>query len=151
MDSSPARRVLPETTPPPAPRDALMQAARLSDQARRSTRWYGRYLLVFAAGSFVVSVLTGAVPGPYGVLVTTLLWAAFLLVTTLWIARKKTAIRGMTRLHLPVMVCWGLVWTANVLVGEHYFADRVGWWVLGGIAIALPPVVGAVVAFRRTA
>lgn len=152
MDNSSTPRVLPDTaTTTPAPQDALEQAARLSAQARRSTRWYASYLLVFAAGSFVASVLTGALRGPYGVLITTLLWAAFLVVTTLWIARKKTSIKGMTRLHLPVMVGWGLAWTSTVLIGEHYFADRIGWWVLGGAAVALSPLIGAALAFRRTA
>lgn len=151
MDNSSTPRVLPDTATTSAPQDALEQAARLSGQARRSTRWYGSYLLVFAAGSFAVSVLTGALQGPSGVLVTTLLWVAFLTVTTIWIARKKTAIRGMNRLHLPVMLFWALAWGATVLIGEHYFADRIGWWVLGGVAVALPPLVGAALAFRRTA
>jgi hypothetical protein len=150
MDNS-SPGLLPDHAAAPDPQDALAHAARLSDRARRSTRWYGRYLLVFAAGSFVVAVLTGLLRGPSGVLTTTLLWVAFLTVTTVWIGRKKTAIRGMTRIHLVVMLFWGLLWAGTVLIGEHLFPDRIGWWVLGGVAVALPPVVGAVVAFRRTA
>jgi hypothetical protein len=151
MDSSSDPRVLPDAAATTAPQEALDQAARLSGRARRSTRWYGRYLLVFAAGSFAVSVLTGTLRGPSGVLVTTVLWMVFLVVTTVWIARKRTAIRGMTRLHLPVMVCWGLAWAGTVVIGEDHFADRIGWWLLGGVVVALPPLVGAALAFRRTA
>ena len=148
MDDFSQPQVLPEPT---ASTDALERATQLSGRARRSTRWYGSYLLVFAAGSFAVSVLTGAVPGPRGTLTVMLLWAAFLAVTTIWIARQKTSIRGMTRLHLAVILSWAVLWGITVTVGEHYFADQLWWWVAGGLAIALPPVVGAVVTFRRTA
>ena len=150
MDNVSVPRVLPDP-PPHASSTALEHAAQLSATARRSTRWYGNYLLVFAAGSFAFSVLTGVLHGGHGVAVTTGLWAVFLAVTTVWIARKQTSIKGMTRLHLYVMLGWTAAWSATVLLGEAYFAAQVWWWLLGGAAVALPPVVGAVVAYRRTA
>ena len=132
------------------PAAALRRAAELSGRARRSSRWYVRYLLVFAVGSFAMSVLTGAFPGGPGVAVTTGLWAVFLAVTTGWISRKQTAIRGMTPLHLTVMAGWTVAWLATVLLGTSYFRGDLWWWVLGGAAVAACPAVGAVVAHRRS-
>lgn len=74
MDNSSTPAVLPDAPEPAtAPAEVLRRAAQLSGQARRSGRWYGTYLLVFAAGSFAISILTGALRGPSGVLTTTLL------------------------------------------------------------------------------
>jgi hypothetical protein len=132
------------------PSAALEQATRLSSRARRSTRWYGHYLLGFAAASLVMSVLTG-VSGRRGVLVVTVVWAVLIALSSVWVARQQTVIRGMTRLHLTVMLGWTVAWLVTVLVGTTTFSGQLGWWVLGGAAVALSPVLGAVVALRRTA
>lgn len=135
---------------PDDPAEALRRATELSGHARRSARWYVSYLLAFAAGSFAVSVLTRAFPGPSGVAVTTSLWVVFLAATTGWIARKQTSIRGMTPLHLAVMAGWTLAWLATVLLGTSYFRGDLWWWVLGGAVVAACPLAGALVAYRRS-
>ena len=132
------------------PAAALRRATELSGRARRSSRWYVGYLLVFAAGSFAVSVLTGAFPRPAGIAVTTGSWIAFLAVTTAWISRKQTSIRGMTRLHLTVMAGWTAAWLATVLLGTSLFRGDLWWWVLGGALVAASPTAGALVAHRRS-
>jgi hypothetical protein len=141
----------PPTSTPSAPSTDLDRAAQLSATARRSTRWYSHYLAVFAAASFLLAVLTGVFSGPSGVAVTSSLWAVFVVVSSVWAARKPTAIRGMTRLHLAVMAGWTLAWGLTVVLGSLYFRDQLWWWLLGAVAVAAAPVAGAVAARRRTA
>ncbi len=140
----------PTTTSPAASAAQLDQVARLRDTARRSSRWYRTYLLVFAAASFVLAVGTGQFAGGAGGAVVTGLWAAFVAVSSVWVARRPTAIRGMQRLHLGVVLAWTAAWALTVVVGSTTFPGQLGWWVLGGLLTATPPVVGAVLAHRRT-
>jgi hypothetical protein len=135
----------------PSPSADLDRAARLSAAARRSTRWYSQYLLVFAAASFLLAVLTGVFSRPAGVVVTTSLWAVFVVASSVWAARRPTAIRGMSRLHLAVMAGWTLAWCLTVVLGSVYFRDQLWWWLLGGLAVAAAPLAGAAAARRRTA
>ncbi len=141
----------PLTTDPVVTTADLDRATHLREAARRSTRWYSHYLVVFGVASFGVAVLTGTLDGPSGVALTMGLWAAFLAVSTAWVARRRTAIQGMTRLHLTVMACWTVTWAATVILGKNVFDGQLWWWVLGGLAVAAGPLVGAVVAHRRTA
>jgi len=129
--------------------DDLRRAAELSGRGRRATRWYANYLLVFALGSFALSVLTGTLPTGPGVLVTTLLWMGLIVALSVYAARQRAAIRNFGRLHGAVMAGWTLAWCATVVLGQQFFAGRLWWWVLGGIAVALPPLVGARVTRRR--
>jgi len=141
----------PMTSSPSAPTVQLDEVARLSGAARRSSRWYRTYLLVFAAASFVLAVATGLLAGTPGVAVVTGLWAAFVAVSSVWVVRRPTAIRGMKQLHLGVMLGWTAAWVVTVVVGSTVFPGQLGWWVLGGVLTAAAPVAGAVLAHRRTA
>jgi hypothetical protein len=134
-----------------SPAAQLDQVARLRDTARRSSRWYRTYLLVFAGASFGLAVGTGWSGGGVGVAVVTGLWAVFVAVSSVWVVRRPTSIRGMSRLHLGVVLAWTAAWALTVVVGSTTFPDALGWWVLGGLLTATPPVVGAVLAHRRTA
>jgi hypothetical protein len=136
---------------PHPPADQLDQAVRPSGAARRSSRWYRTYLLVFAAGSLVLSVGTGLWVGGPGVAVVTAIWAAFVALSSVWVTRKPTTIRGMKGLHLGVMLGWTVAWVLTVVLGSTVFPDQLGWWVVGGLLTAAAPAVGAVLAHRRTA
>lgn len=141
----------PLTSSPRASTLQLDEVARLSGAARRSSRWYRTYLLVFAAASFVLAVTTGLLAGTPGVAVVTGVWAAFVASSSVWVVRRPTAIRGMKQLHLGVMLGWTAAWAVTVVVGSTVFPGQLGWWVLGGVLTATAPVAGAVLAHRRTA
>ena len=141
----------PVITTPAVSAAQLDQAARLSGAARRSSRWYRGYLLVFAAATFVLALATGLWAGAAGVAVVTGLWGAFVAVSSVWLARRPTTIRGMTRLHLGVMLAWAAAWALTVVLGSTVFAGQLGWWVAGGLLTAAAPLVGAALAHRRTA
>ena len=141
----------PVATSPAVSADQLDRAARLSGAARRSSRWYRTYLVVFAAGSFVLAVATGLWAGGPGVAVVTGVWAAFIALSSVWVTRKPTTIRGMKGLHLGVMLAWTVAWVLTVVLGSTVFTGQLAWWVVGGLLTAAAPAVGAVLAHRRTA
>jgi hypothetical protein len=86
----------------------------------------------------------------WGATLLTPLWAVFLTVLTVWSARKRTSLAGMARIHAAVIVSWAVLWGITVIVGSLYFQGRLGWWVAGGVAMAVPPLVGAWVTDRKT-
>lgn len=129
---------------------ALEHADQLSSRARRAGRWYSLFLLVFGAASVLFASSFSFITSEWGVMTLT---GLFLLATTallVWAMRQRTALAGMGRLHAFVMVVWGLLWGVTVIVGSSVFPGRPLWWVSGGVAMALPCLVGAWIAYRRT-
>lgn len=130
---------------------ALAQAERFRREARHSGRWYALYLALFAVASVLFAGLFGIVGNRWGATLLTPLWGVFLVFLTVWSQRKKTSVAGMSRLHLTVIGSWAVLWGITVIVGSVYFQGRPGWWLAGGVAMAAPCLIGAWVAFRRTA
>ena len=129
---------------------ALHRAQQLDHQARRSARWYVRYLIVFALASFVMASLFGVLPGRWGVAVLTPVWVVFVVALSVWSTRQRASVRGMTQMHLTMMLGWTLAWLATVIVGSSYFPATLWWWVLGGAVMAIPPLLTARQVDRRT-
>lgn len=128
----------------------LQHAERLQGQARRAGAWYSAYLTVFAVASVIFAALFGFLGNRVGAFVATPLWLVFIAVLTAWSQRKKTALAGMGRIQGFVIGTWALLWGVTVIVGSFYFQQRPAWWVGGGLAMAVPCVVGAVLTRRRT-
>jgi uncharacterized membrane protein YjjP (DUF1212 family) len=131
--------------------DALARAERLTWEARRAGRWYGIYLVAFAAASALLGGLFGVVGNLWGTAVLTPLFVVFVGALTVWAQRKRTALQGVAALHGVVIGSWAVLWAVTVIAGSLYYQGRPAWWVAGGLAMAVPGVVGAVLVFRRTA
>jgi hypothetical protein len=129
---------------------ALEQAQRLGGRARQAGRWYAIYLVAFAIASVIFAGLFGVVGNRWGSILLTPLWGVFLAVLTVWSQRKKTSLVGMGRLHVTVIACWAVLWGVTVIVGSFAFQGQPLWWIAGGVAMAVPCLVGARTAFRRT-
>ncbi len=131
--------------------NTLDTATRLNTAARRSTRWYAGYLGAFAAVSLAMALLFGVLGGRWGAVVLTPIWVLTVGALTVWALRHKTTVQHMTRLHLLVIGGWAAAWMVTVLVGSNAFPQQLWWWALGGVAMAVPPLVGAAVVLRRSA
>lgn len=131
--------------------DDLRRARALDASARRSARWYARYLFAFALASFVMAALFGVVGSFWGSAVLTPLWLVFLTGLTVYSTRQPTVVRGMGRLHGLTIAGWAVAWGVTVTVGTRYYPEQLWWWVLGGLAMATPPLLAARVVEARTA
>lgn len=130
--------------------ESLARADVLTTKARRSTRWYGRYLLVYAAGAFALSLAFGLIPVKTAVIIVMPVWVVFLSATTAYAQRHKTAIKGLGTVQAWVIGSWAILWGLVISLGVSRFQDWLPWWILGGIALALPGLIGALIVFRRT-
>ncbi len=129
---------------------ALTQAEHLSSRSRAAGRWYARYLVLFGLAGIALALGIGRFGGWPGTLIVTGLYLGFVGVLTGWALTRPAVMAGMGRLHgLTVggsMALWGL----TVALGTTFFRGQLGWWLAGGLAMAVPAFVGAAVAFRRT-
>ncbi|MFE2147233.1 hypothetical protein ACFXA3_36815 [Streptomyces sp. NPDC059456] len=122
---------------------ALGRAAGLEKAARERSGWYARYLGAFAVGQLVlvpVAVLWRGAPSAlvFGVtnalLVTGLSWYA---------ARQRVVRRGFGVKHGVLMGSWAVVFAVTITLGTSVFGHGVPYAVVGALACALPPAVGA--------
>ena len=130
--------------------EALAQAQRLNRETRSAGRWYVRYLLVYATASFAMASLFGVLGNRWGVWLLTPLWVVVIVVLSTWSARARTALVGFGRLHAAVIGAWAVLWGVTVIVGSSRYQGQPAWWVPCGVAMAVPCLVGAWVAHRRT-
>lgn len=128
--------------------DALSEASRLSTQARRSGRWYARYLLVYAAVSFALAIGFALVGPRWGAWVLTPLWVVFVIAISVYANHQRTQLRGTTRIHLWMIAAWSVAWAAT-LFGSFALHQAPWWWVLGGVAMAAPALVARRLVLRR--
>lgn len=129
---------------------SLHDADRLARKAKRSSRWYALYLVIYAAGTFLASVLIGAIPGPTGLTIAMVMWVALIGGLTIYSSRQKATIKRFGLLHGLVIATWAGLWVITVVFGGMSFGSHLGWWIGGGIACALPPLVGAAIVLART-
>lgn len=128
---------------------SLAQADALTSKARQSARWYGRYLLVYSAGSFALSLAFGMLPVKIAIVAVMPAWMMFIAAITVYALQHRTAMRGLGTIQAWVIGSWTVLWGLTISLGVSRFQDWLPWWVLGGIALALPGLIGALVVFRR--
>jgi hypothetical protein len=97
-----------------------------------------------------LALLLGTFGGFLGAVIVTPVWAAFIAGLTAWSATHRATFRGMPHPHGAVIFSSMALWGVTLIVGLRYFTDELGWWLGGGVAMALPGLLGAVVVFRRT-
>lgn len=129
---------------------ALSQADQLAAQGRHAGRWYAVYLVIYAVATFVICLGFGLIHGKTAALVLTPIWVALVIILSVWAARQRYVVAGMSRIHLLVIGSWSVAWLITVFVGTMALPTSFGWWVFGGVLTAIPPVIGAVVVARRT-
>jgi hypothetical protein len=129
---------------------ALAQAEHLSGRSRAAGRWYARYLVLFGLAGIALAVGVGRFNGWPGTLIVTGLYLGFVAVITVWAVTRPAVMAGMGRLHGMAVGGSMALWGMTVGLGTTLFRDQPGWWLAGGLAMAVPAFIGAAIAFRRT-
>lgn len=134
----------------PEATEALQNALQLSAKARRSGRWYARYLGLFAAASFAIAIAFALVGPLWGAWLVTPLWVVFVVAISVYASRQRSSLLGTTRIHLLMILGWTSAWLITLL-GSFLVDQAMWWWVLGGLAMAAPALVARSVVLRRIA
>jgi hypothetical protein len=129
---------------------ALTQAEHLSGQSRAAGRWYARYLVLFGLAGIALALGVGRFGGWPGTLIVTGLYLGFVAVLTVWGLSRPAVMAGMGRLHGLTIGGSMALWGMTVGLGTTVFRDQLGWWLVGGLAMAVPAFIGAGIAFHRT-
>jgi hypothetical protein len=135
---------------PSSATEALNDAARLASLARQSGKWYARYLLAYALASFAMAVAFALVGPRIGALAITPLWVLFCALISVYAARQRTTLRGAGRINGAMIAAWAVAWGITVF-GSFSVHQALWWWVLGGVAMAIPPLVARQIVLRRIA
>lgn len=122
----------------------LTRAAALDRDARRNSRWYGRYLATFAVAFAGLTLLLGLVPSlAVRVTLFATLWPVFVLGMVLWALRQRTASRNVGRRTVPYWVGSGGSYGIALIVGTPSRIGDVAYWVPAALLVAAPLAVGA--------
>jgi hypothetical protein len=62
---------------------------------------------------------------------------------TFWALRQGLIPRHFSRRYAPPMVATTTMYTAVLIVGRDLFVSHPGAWVLGGMLVAMPLLLGA--------
>jgi hypothetical protein len=135
---------------PVAAADALEDAARLATLARQSGKWYARYLLAYAFASFAMALAFALVGPRIGALAITPFWVLFCALITVYATRQRSSLRGAGRIHGAMIAAWTIAWGITMF-GSFSVHQALWWWVLGGVAMAIPPLVARHIVLRRIA
>lgn len=121
---------------------ALADARSASTWLAAGRDWLRRYLLAFAAGSFVVVLLFG-LGGRTGIIVGLTLWILLISGMSWWGNNQRVVLRGHKRRSLWAFATWGVLYGVAILVGILVFRDEALFWVPAAALSSIPLVVGA--------
>ncbi len=122
----------------------LRDAERISARARQAGQWYCRFLIAYAIASFLLAIGFALVGPRWGALLITPLWMIFVVAISVYAARQRAAIRGLTRIHTLMILGWSIAWVLTLSL-SFPLHQAWWWWLLGGLLMATPPVI----AFRH--
>jgi hypothetical protein len=120
--------------------EAIQNADRLTARARQGGRWYARYLLLYAVASLILAVSFAVIGPRWGAFVLTPIWVCFVVAISIYASRQQTSLRGTTRTHTLMIAAWAVLWLCTLL-GSFAFHQAFWWWLLGGVAMAVPPLI----------
>ncbi|HEY5821378.1 MAG TPA: hypothetical protein VIT20_05355 [Propionibacteriaceae bacterium] len=129
--------------------ETLDRAAQLSGRSRLSTRWFATYLLIFAVGSFAMAMAFAFIGPRWSATIVTPVWLIFVVSISLYANRQKAVPRGVMKINGIMMGAWALIW-AGVVIGSFQVDQQLWWWIVGGLAMATPPLVARHIVQRQT-
>ncbi|MFH8405737.1 hypothetical protein ACH4FX_13310 [Streptomyces sp. NPDC018019] len=118
--------------------------------ARLRSGWYARYLWTYAAGQLVLVPIALLWHGTVAATVFALVNTCLVTGLTVYAARQRSVRRGFGARHGALMACWGVLYSAVLLLGNLAFADSRVFAAVAAVACALPLAVGAWLETRRS-
>lgn len=116
-----------------------------------TSRWYVGCLVGYGLASLGLATSFGFVDRPIlPVAISMPVWAACVVGLSVWAARRRSGVRGLTDIHLTVIVVWAAAWAATVGMGTTAFRGFWPWWLGGGLVMAATAFAGAWVTVRRS-
>ena len=123
--------------------EALKGSARIEATARVRSRWYVRYLWLFAAWQLVLVPTVLLWHGRTGALVSASANALVVVGLTLFAKRQPVIPHGYGALPLKVIGVWAVAYVLALVLGFTAFADSVTFAVVAALACALPASAAA--------
>jgi hypothetical protein len=126
---------------------ALAQARALQDQVHHRSRWYVRYLRLYGAAAFLMTLPLGF--GEGWVIVSLALWGTVIAALSVYAARQPVSRHGFGRRHGMIIGSWAAVYGVVLAVGVSRFEGELAWWLPGAVLVSLPAFIGAHLEGRR--
>ncbi|WP_405620516.1 hypothetical protein [Streptomyces sp. NBC_01508] len=129
---------------------ALSRASSVEGAARRGTRWYARYLGVFAVGQLALvpmAVLWHGVTAAITFGITNVLLVGGL---SLYAASRRVVSRHFGVLHGSLVGTWAVLFAVTVALSTGPFRDSVPFAAVAALICASPMAVGAWWEVRRS-
>ncbi|MEU8461592.1 hypothetical protein [Streptomyces sp. NPDC029003] len=117
---------------------ALKGTARIEATARVRSRWYVRYLWLFAVWQLVLVPAVLLWHGPTGALVSALANALVVMGLSLFALRQPVTPRGYGGLHLKVIGAWAVAYVLALVLGLTVFVSSVAFAAVAALVCALP-------------
>ncbi|MFF9077855.1 hypothetical protein ACF1BP_36740 [Streptomyces sp. NPDC014735] len=122
---------------------ALKGVARIEATARARSRWYVRYLWMFAGWQLIVVPAVLLWHGMVGALVSACANAVVVMGLSLFTVRQPVMPRGYARVHLRVIGAWTAAYAVALVLGFLVFADSVAFAAAAALVCALPAAATA--------
>lgn len=123
---------------------ALADAERSAARVHVETRWFVRYLAVFAAGFGVLTLVLGLVdPLWLRLTISGVLWIPLVIGMAWWAFHQRATASGVGRRALPGWVGSGVLYAVALFVGTPGQLGNPAYWVPAAVVVALPLAIAA--------
>ena len=120
----------------------LDQADRMARAARRASRTYAAYPVLFGLVCLGTLTLFATAPLPVALLVGMPAFGVGVTLLSVWQARQPVRPRHLTAVHLSTIGAFAVLWGGSMLLGV---SEGPGWFLAGGGAIFVVTLLAAVV------
>jgi hypothetical protein len=128
---------------PTAARDALASAAATSDKLRAQARWSSFKLAVFGVGIGIVTTAVGLVESTLLGFAVFAGWGLLAMGMSLWERRRLVHLAGTRQRIRPYWLTGFAFYAVAVATASAQSPEDVAYWVLAGVVVSLPMLVGA--------
>ncbi|MFG2334455.1 hypothetical protein ACGFMM_33310 [Streptomyces sp. NPDC048604] len=122
--------------------EALTRSRAMEEKVRGRSRWYVRYLVVYGLAQAVLVPAVLLWHGPVAVAVSTTLFALCIAGLSAFAARQRAVRRGFGTRHVLIIVSWGVLYAAALLIGPQVARDSVPFAIGAALCCAVPIAVG---------
>lgn len=128
----------------------LARGEKAASRIRNESRWFARYLAVFAAGFGVLTLVLGLVdPLWLRLTVSGVLWIPLVIGMVVWAVRQRASPDGAGRRALPGWIGTGVLYGVALFVGTPAQLGNAAYWLPAAVVVVLPLGIAAWREWRR--